>query len=87
MKTKIIILAATLFVGTQAYSIQTQSAAAQDTTVYFNQKIIQIADSAEQIKVTVLDSQSTPLVQVYKGIFTEDSSFEQYSVETQVYFD
>lgn len=67
--------------------VQVQSQSPKDTTIHFNQKTIYLTDSADQLKVKVFKTDTTELKRVYEGIFTDEGSFEQYSVATQFSFD
>ena len=51
-----------------------------DTIVKFNNKSIHIEDSVGQVKVKVFDAQNNPYKTVYEGIFTDNKSFEKWTV-------
>ena len=51
-----------------------------DTTIHFNSKIVQIQDSVGQIRVKVMDNDSNPYKQVYEGIFSDEKSYEKWTV-------
>jgi hypothetical protein len=54
-----------------------------DTTVYFNDKIIHIRDSVDQvsIRVSVLGENGTESFKtVFEGLYTDDKSYERWSV-------
>lgn len=78
MKTKfntlITILAFTLVSGSAFSQV------VSDTTVRFNNKSIHLTDSADQVKVRVYKTDTAEYKQIYEGIFTDDQSFESYSV-------
>ena len=85
MKTQILILSALILTASITVNAQTQ--AVKDTTVFFNQKQIHVTDSVDQVKVQVYKTDTTEYKKVYEGIFTDENSFEKYSVETQFGFD
>lgn len=58
-----------------------------DTTVRYNNKIIQIRDSVDQTKVMVFDTNSTPYNKIYEGIFTDGKSSEKWTVAEELGFD
>lgn len=68
-------------------SLCAQNSEVKDTTVFFNQKMIEITDSLEQVKVTVYKMDTTEYKRVYEGIFTDDKTYEKYSVTSQLEFD
>ncbi len=51
-----------------------------DTTIYFNKKVIQLEDSIGQIKVKVYDNDATPFKPIYEGIFSDGKSYEKWTV-------
>lgn len=61
--------------------------AVKDTALLFNQKRIYLTDSADQVKVKVYKTDTTEYKQIYEGIYTDEKSFEQYSVASQFNFD
>lgn len=63
-----------------ANSIKAEINLINDTTIRFNSKTIQIQDSVGQIKINVMDSDSTPYKQVYEGVFSEEKSYEKWTV-------
>ena len=68
-------------------TITAQTTAVKDTTIIFNQKKIEITDSLDQVKVKVYKLDTTEYKQVYEGIFTDEQSYERYSVASQLGFD
>ncbi|MBP1675941.1 MAG: hypothetical protein H6Q20_500 [Bacteroidetes bacterium] len=52
----------------------------KDTTIRFNRKVVQLEDSVGQIKVKVYDENSEPFNKIYEGIFTDDKSYEKWTV-------
>ncbi len=70
-----------------SFSLSSQNAEVKDTTLFFNQKKIEISDSLEQVKVTVYKMDTTEYRRVYEGIFADDQTYETYSVESQMDFD
>lgn len=85
MKTRIQMLA--VFILTASLTVNAQTQTAKDTTVFFNQKKILVTDSTDQVKVQVYKMDTTEYKKIYEGIFTDDKSYEKYSVETQLGFD
>jgi hypothetical protein len=61
-------------------SANAQESLKTDTTVLFNNKTIQIEDSVGQMKVQVFDKESNEYKKVYEGIFSEDKSYEKWTV-------
>lgn len=53
---------------------------ANDTIVKFNNKSIHIDDSVGRVKVKVYDEQQQPYKMQYEGIFTDDKTFEKWTV-------
>jgi len=58
--------------------------AQNDTTIQFNNKIIQFEDSIGQIKVKVFDNDSTAFKPVYEGVFTDGKSYEKWTVIEEI---
>ena len=85
MKTRIQMLA--VFILTASLTVNAQTQTAKDTTVFFNQKKILVTDSTDQVKVQVYKMDTTEYKKIYEGIFTDEKSYEKYSVETQLGFD
>ena len=56
----------------------------KDTTVRFNQKVIQITDSTGQVTVKVFDEQQQPYAKVYEGVFTDGKSYEKWTVIEEI---
>jgi len=56
----------------------------KDTTVRFNQKLIQIQDSTGQVKVVVYDEQNQPYAKVYEGVFSDEKSYEKWTVIEEI---
>lgn len=79
---KTILVIITLLAGMWQATANAQ--AQKDTTVHFNNKIIQIEDSTGQMRVKVYDNDSTPYKPVYEGIFSEGKSFEKWTVIEEV---
>lgn len=61
--------------GAKANEISTN-----DTIVKFSNKSIHIEDSVGQVKVKVYDAEGNPYKTVYEGIFTDNKSFEKWTV-------
>ena len=61
-------------------SANAQESLKTDTTVHFNNKTIQLEDSVGQMKVQVFDNESNEYKKVYEGIFSEDKSYEKWTV-------
>lgn len=70
-----------------SFSLSAQNYAVKDTTLYFNQKMIEISDSLEQVRVTVYKSDTTEYKRVYEGIFSDEQTYERYSVVSQIGFE
>lgn len=51
-----------------------------DTTLQYKNKTINLQDSVGQMKVTVFDNESNPYKKVYEGVFTDDKSYEKWTV-------
>ena len=85
MKTRIQMLA--VFILTASLTVNAQTQTVKDTTVFFNQKKILVTDSTDQVEVQVYKMDTTEYKKIYEGIFTDDKSYEKYSVETQLGFD
>lgn len=85
MKTQILILSALIL--TASITVNAQSQAVKDTTLIFNQKQIHVTDSVDQVKVQVYKTDTAEYKKIYEGIFTDENSFEKYSVETQFGFE
>lgn len=58
----------------------------KDTTVRFNQKLIQIQDSIGQVKVMVYDELHKPYSKVYEGVFSDEKSYEKWTVIEEIGF-
>jgi hypothetical protein len=56
----------------------------KDTLVRFNQKLIQIQDSTGQVTVTVFDEQQAPYAKVYEGLFTDQKTYERWTVVEEI---
>lgn len=76
-----------VFILTASLTVNAQTQTVKDTTVFFNQKKILVTDSTDQVKVQVYKMDTTEYKKIYEGIFTDDKSYEKYSVETQLGFD
>lgn len=63
-----------------SFSLVAQSTEVKDTVFFFNQKKVALSDSLDQVKVKVYRMDSTEYKQVYEGIYTDDRTFESYSV-------
>lgn len=85
MKTQSLSIIAVFMLAT--FSINAQTVAMKDTTVYFNQKKIEITDSLDQVKVKVYKLDTTEYKQVYEAIYTDEQTYERYSVASQLGFD
>jgi len=70
-----------------SFSLFAQSTEVKDTTLFFNQKKVEISDSLDQVKVKVYKMDTTEYKCVYEGIFTDEKTYERYSVESQMGFD
>lgn len=55
-----------------------------DTTIRYKNKIIHVHDSLDQVKVNVLNNDSTPFKQVYEGIFSDSKSYEKWTVIEEI---
>lgn len=55
--------------------------ALNDTTIHYGNKVIEIKDSIDQVKVNVLNKDGEPYKKVYEGIFTDKKSFEKWTVQ------
>ncbi len=62
------------------FTMKAQMQEVKDTTVMFNQKRIHVSDSADQVKVQVYRMDTTRYKQIYEGIFTNEESFEEWTV-------
>jgi len=62
----------------------TTEKAQRDTTIHFDNKVIQIEDSVGQLKVKVFANDSTPFKPVYEGIFTDGKSYEKWTVIEEI---
>ena len=82
MKTQILI--AILLAA--SFTINAQKQTVKDTTIIFNEKKIQVSDSADQVKVQVykMDTTVTMYKQIYEGIFTNEKSFERWTVSESI---
>ena len=62
-----------------------------DTTFQYEQKVIKIEDSNDQIKVKVFEKDTSnnevPYKQLYEGIFSDERSFEKWTVQRTLGFD
>jgi hypothetical protein len=56
----------------------------KDTTIRFNQKTIQIADSIGQVTVKVYDANQEPFAKVYEGVFSDGKSYEKWTVIEEI---
>ena len=83
MKTQTITLIAAILLA----SLPLQAQSVKDTTIIFNQKKITLQDSIDQMKVKVYKMDTTEYKQVYEGIFTDEQTYEKYSVASQIGFD
>lgn len=77
MKKIIPILVAALLI---ASSVKAEINLKNDTTLRFNSKIVQIQDSVGQIKIKVMDNDSTPYKQLYEGVFSDEKSYEKWTI-------
>jgi len=61
-----------------------------DTTFTYHDKLFNIEDSTGQVRIKVYDSASTndtiPLKQVYEGIYTDEKSYEKWTVMEELGF-
>jgi len=55
-----------------------------DTTIRFNKKLIQLRDSIGQMSVKVYDTDSIPYKPVYEGVFSEEKSYEKWTVMEEI---
>jgi len=64
---------------------------AADTTFLFNRKYINVEDSCDRIKVKVFEktgsNDTVPYKQLYEGIFSDDKSYEKWTVQEAIGFD
>lgn len=71
-----------------ALSSNANETASNDTTIIFNKKTITVADGNGQIKVTVseiqTDTSSTPCKQLYEGIYSDEKSYEKWTVMEEI---
>ena len=62
-----------------------------DTTFLYNRKYIKVEDSDDQIKVKVFDNDpsddAVPYKQLYEGIFSDEKSYEKWTVQETFGFD
>lgn len=70
-----------------SFSLFAQSSEVKDTTLFFNQKKVEISDSLDQVKVKVYKMDTTEYKCVYEGIFSDEQTYERYSVESQLCID
>ena len=56
----------------------------RDTTIRFDNKMIQIEDSVGQLKVKVFGNDSIPFKPVYEGVFTDGKSYEKWTVIEEI---
>lgn len=64
-------------------SLMASNVDVKDTTIHFNNKIIQIRDSVDQINVSVskVDENGTSAYKtVFEGLYSDDKSYERWSV-------
>lgn len=61
-----------------------------DTTFRYNNRMIRLADSADQVRIKVFETSSTndtiPYKQIYEGIYTEEKSYEKWTVVEELGF-
>jgi len=71
-----------LFIGISPLKAveQTQN----DTTIRFNNKVINLEDSIGQMKVKVYDNDSTPYKPIYEGVFSDGKSYEKWTVIEEI---
>lgn len=77
---KRIILSIAAFLVGLLYAFGTESQLADTTTVVFKNKTIQVEDSVGKIKVQVFDSAKNEYKKVYEGVFSDDKSYEKWTV-------
>jgi len=58
--------------------------AQNDTTIRFNNKVINLEDSIGQMKVKVYDNDSTPYKPIYEGVFIDGKSYEKWTVIEEI---
>lgn len=68
-------------------SVLASNSTGKDTTILFNNKIIQINDSVDQVNVKVSkvgDNDTTAYKTVFEGLYSDNQSYERYSVVEQL---
>lgn len=81
MKKIILFLIMFIWISFSAKALET---AQNDTTVRFNNKVIQLEDSVGQMKVKVYDQQGNPYNPVYEGVFSDGKSYEKWTVMEEI---
>jgi len=81
MKRIILLLFLSCFAILQVKAAETMLS---DTTLRYHNRLINLEDSVDQIKVKIYDISSkndtTPFKQVYEGIYSEEKSYEKFTV-------
>lgn len=77
---KRIILSIAAFLVGLLYAFGTNSQLADTTTVKFKNKTIQVEDSVGKIKIQVFDSANNELKKVYEGVFSDEKSYEKWTL-------
>ncbi len=85
MKTQTLLFVAVFLLA--SFSLTAQTSAVKDTTVFFNQKKVEISDSLDQVEVKIYRIDTTEYKQVYEAIYTDEQTYERYSVASQLGFD
>lgn len=62
-------------------TIKANDNALNDTTIHYGNKVIEIKDSIDQVKVNVLNKDGEPYKKVYEGIFSDKKSYEKWTVQ------
>lgn len=81
MKKLIFLVITLVWIG---FAAQALEIAQNDTTIYFNDKIIQLEDSTGQMKVKIFDPQGEQYNPVYEGVFTDGKSYEKWTVIEEI---
>jgi hypothetical protein len=77
---KRIILSIAAFLVGLLYAFGAESQFTDTTSVVFKNKTIQIEDSVGKIKIQVFDSTNNELKKVYEGVFSDEKSYEKWTV-------
>jgi hypothetical protein len=88
MNKYISLLFVSLFMGSTVFAANLLPS---DTTIRFNNKLIKVTESNDQLKVKVyengINNDTIPYKQLYEGIFSDGKSYEKWTVQEAIGFE